>query len=51
VGQPGARLPDDIDVVTATPIDYFFLLFKPFMFADMVRHMNNYAQWSMDQAG
>jgi len=51
VGQPGARLPDEFDVVTATPIDYFFLLFKPFMFADVVRHTNSYAQWSMDQAG
>lgn len=47
----GATLPDEFDVESASPIDYFWLLFKPEMFESMTRNTNNYARWKMEQSG
>ncbi|XP_045180914.2 piggyBac transposable element-derived protein 4-like [Mercenaria mercenaria] len=44
-GQTGPRLPDNFDVLTASALDFFYLLFHPAMFADMAWHTNNYARW------
>ncbi|XP_053372688.1 piggyBac transposable element-derived protein 4-like [Mercenaria mercenaria] len=48
-GQTGPRLPDNFDVQTASALDFFYLLFRPAMFADMARHTNNYARWKATQ--
>lgn len=50
-GHSGPNLPDDFDVVTATPLDYFFLLFSAELSGDIARHTNAYAKWAMDREG
>ena len=47
----GPVLPDDFDVDNGTPIDYFWLLWKPDTFATIARHTNNFARWSIEQKG
>ena len=43
--QPGPRLPANLDLNTASCLDFFWLLFHPAMFADMARQTNTYARW------
>lgn len=50
-GDTGPVFSDDFDVQTATPKDYFDLMFSPDIISDFVRHTNNYAQWKMEQKG
>ena len=45
----GPVLPDTFDVATATPIDYFNLLFKPEIFNQIRDHTNNYAIYRRDE--
>ncbi|XP_052218050.1 piggyBac transposable element-derived protein 4-like [Dreissena polymorpha] len=47
--QPGERLPDGFDVDTATPMDYFWLLFSPQLLQSIVGHTNGYFDWKMAQ--
>ena len=49
--QPGPKLPPDFDRNTASPLDFFWLLFHPAMFANMARHTNNYARWKQTTTG
>ena len=44
----GPVLPDTFDAATATPIDYFNLLFKPEIFNQIRDHTNNYAIYRRD---
>ena len=50
-GHAGANLPEDFDVTTATPLDYFWLLFNASMFTEMARNTNSYARWRIDRRG
>ena len=43
--------PDGFNVETASPNDYFDLMFKPDMIGNIARNTNNYARWKMDQKG
>lgn len=43
--------PANFDVQTATPKDYFDLMFSPNIISDFVQHTNNYARWKMEQKG
>jgi hypothetical protein len=43
--------PDGFNVETASPKDYFDLMFNPDMTGNIVRNTNNYARWKMDQKG
>ena len=45
----GPLLPDGFDVATASPLDYFELLFKPRIFKEIKTYMNNYALFHGDQ--
>ena len=45
----GPLLPDGFDVATASPLDYFELLFKPRIFDKIKIYMNNYALFLRDQ--
>ena len=45
----GPLLPDGFDVATASPLDYFELLFKPRIFNEIKTYMNNYALFCQDQ--
>ena len=45
----GPNLPENFDTATAKPIDYFELLFKTEMFADIVTHTNDYALFKRDE--
>ena len=45
----GPNLPPGFDTTTATPLDYFGLLFKPEMFEEIVTHTNNYALFKRDE--
>ena len=45
----GPLLPDGFDVATASPLDYFELLFKPRIFEKTKTYMNNYALFCQDQ--
>ena len=47
--ESGPVLPDGFDVSTASPIDYFNLLFKPEMFDEIKEHTNNYAVYRRDE--
>ena len=48
--QPsGPNLPPGFDTATATPLDYFELLFKTEMFCKIVNHTNNYAVFKRDE--
>ena len=48
--QPtGPILPDNFDKATATPKDYFDLLFKPEIIPKIVENTNGYARWRCDQ--
>lgn len=49
--ETGPVFPADFDVQTATPKDYFDLMFSPGIISNFVRHTNNYAQWKMEQKG
>ena len=49
--ETGPQLPADFDVNTASPLDYFYLLFPLTLFVDIVAHTNNYAIWKMAQSG
>ena len=46
--QSGPNLPNDFDVATASPLQYFWLLFHPTIFEDMTRPNDNYARWQME---
>jgi hypothetical protein len=37
--------PDCFNVETASPKDYFDLMFNPDMIGNIVRNTNNYARW------
>ena len=45
----GSNLPPGFDTATATPLDFFELLFKPEMFEEIVTHTNNYALFKRDE--
>ena len=47
--QPGPRLPDDFNVETAKPIDYFQLFFSDELLTSIVLHTNSYAVWAIQQ--
>ena len=47
--EHGPVLPDTFDVATATPIDYFNLLFKPEIFAQIRDDTNNYATYRRNE--
>ena len=47
--QPGPRLPDDFNVETAKPIDYFQLFFSDELLNSIVQHVNSYAVWAIQQ--
>ena len=48
--QPnGPNLPSGFDTATATPLNYFDLLFKTEMFGKIVNHTNNYALFKRDE--
>ena len=47
--QMGPLLPDGFDVATASPLDYFELLFKPRIFNKIKTYTNNYALFHPDQ--
>ena len=47
--QPGPRLPDDFNVETAKPIDYFQLFFSDELLNSIVQHTNSYAVWAIQQ--
>ena len=47
--QPsGPNLPPGFDTATATPLDFFELLFKTEIFGKIVNHTNSYAAFKMD---
>ena len=41
----GPVFPDGFNVETASPKDYFDLMFNPDMIGNIVRNTNNYARW------
>jgi hypothetical protein len=43
--------PDGFNVETASPKNYFDLMFNPDMIGNIVRNTNNYARWKMNQKG
>jgi hypothetical protein len=47
----GSVFPDGFNVETASPKDYFDLMFNPDMIGNIVRNTNNYARWKMDPKG
>ncbi|XP_052275932.1 piggyBac transposable element-derived protein 4-like [Dreissena polymorpha] len=47
--QPRERLQDGFDVDTATPMDYFWLLFSPQLLQSIVGHTNGYFDLKMAQ--
>ncbi|XP_041369900.1 piggyBac transposable element-derived protein 4-like [Gigantopelta aegis] len=49
--ETGPQLPPEFDVHTASPLDYFYLLFPVTLLIDIVGHTNNYAMWKMEQSG
>jgi len=48
--ETGPNFPDGFDCITATPMDYFNLMFSMNIIPDFVRHTNNYARWKMEQS-
>jgi hypothetical protein len=51
VGEPEPNLPDDFDVRTATPIDFFKLVFPVSFITYFVDMTNMYAKWKQAQPG
>ena len=49
--QPGPNLPDGFDPVTASPIDYFWLLFPIQLIEVLVGFTNRYAAWKQHREG
>jgi hypothetical protein len=49
--RTGPVFPDGFNVETASPKDYFDLMFNPDMIGNIVRNTNNYARWQMNQKG
>ncbi len=47
----GPNLPPSFDVNTATPLDYFKLLFPPRLISDITKHTNSYAAWVETKSG
>ena len=47
--NPGPNLPEDFDTTTASPLDYFWLLFPMNLLVQIVEHTNAYAAWKMRQ--
>ena len=47
----GPVFPDGFNVETASPKDYFDLMFNPNMIGNIVHNTNNYARWKMDKKG
>ena len=43
--RTGPVFPDGFNVETASPKDYFDLMFNPDMIGNIVRNTNNYARW------
>ncbi|WAR27304.1 PGBD4-like protein [Mya arenaria] len=50
-GEPGPQLPDDFDTVTATPLEYFLLIFPVQLIQALVAHTNAYSVWKIAQNG
>ena len=49
--RTGPVFPDGFNVETASPKDYFDLMFNPDMIGNIVRNTSNYARWQMNQKG
>jgi hypothetical protein len=49
--RTGPVFPDGFNVETASPKNYFDLMFNPDMTGNIVRNTNNYVRWKMDQKG
>jgi len=47
--RTGPVFSDGFNVETASPNDYFDLMFNPDMIGNIVRNTNNYARWKMDR--
>ncbi|XP_060579431.1 piggyBac transposable element-derived protein 4-like [Ruditapes philippinarum] len=50
-GEPGPNLPDDFDVSTASPLDFFKLVFPVSLITYLVDMTNLYANWRQAQPG
>ncbi|XP_053393043.1 piggyBac transposable element-derived protein 4-like [Mercenaria mercenaria] len=51
VEQHGPNLPDGFDTESATPLDYFWLMFPVRLIAMIVRYTNSYAAWKQAREG
>ncbi|XP_060575855.1 uncharacterized protein LOC132733266 isoform X2 [Ruditapes philippinarum] len=51
VERPGPNLPEGFDTETATPLDYFWLMFPVRLIAMIVRYTNQYASWKQTRTG
>lgn len=49
--ETGPVFPDQFDRTTATPLDYFSMMFSLNIIPQIVRHTNAYARWKMEQSG
>ena len=48
--ETGPNFPDGYDCNTATPMDYFNLMYSTNIIPDFVRHTSSYARWKMEQS-
>ncbi|XP_033730112.1 piggyBac transposable element-derived protein 4-like [Pecten maximus] len=48
VRETGPILPENFDVNSASPIDYFHIFFNENQFSAIARHTNNYARWRLE---
>jgi hypothetical protein len=46
----GPTFPDGYDCNTATPMDYFNLMYSMNIIPDFVRHTSSYTRWKMEQS-